>query len=348
VTATALGIGQRVGASGQEVLAAMVLGYEVAARIGQAITPGFSERGFHGSVITIFGGAVAAGRLLRLTPRQQAQALAIAATSIGGLYAAANSSEAREYHAGLSAMLGIEAALAAGKGFAAEEAIFETRRGFFDTFGARDVEQVTRRLGESWEIATHMAIKLMPGAHPYHAAAEAAAQAATDGNVAPDEIVSITVAARSMGRELVYHPTDLVGMAHSLPYFVAAAAVDRSFTWVHATPEKVLDPVIGRVQDLVRLDPVAERHVEIGRTCGGMVTIETRSGQRVGCTVEAPRGSGLGGIAWAEVDAKYRALLGAAHLPNWRIETSLAAIHALAAATDVNVVTDSLSQNIQR
>ncbi len=341
-TATALGVGQRVGATGREVLAAMVLGYDVAARIGQSITPGFSERGFHGSVITIFGGAVAAGRLLRLTLPQQAQALAIAATSIGGLYAAANTSEAREYHAGLSAMLGVEAALTASRGFRAEEAILETRRGFFDTFGAHDVDQVIRGLGESWEITTHMAIKLMPGAHPYHAAAEASARAAAEANVAPDEIARITVAARSMGRELVYHPTDLVGMAHSLPYFVAAAAVDRTFTWVHATPDKVLDPLIGRVQDLVRLDPVAQRHVEIGRTCGGAVTIETRSGQQVTRTVQAPRGSGLGGIAWADVDAKYRALLGAARIPDGRIESSLASIHALASADDVDAVADRL------
>jgi 2-methylcitrate dehydratase PrpD len=52
----------------------------------------------------------------------------LSATSIGGLMAAANTSVAREYHAGLAAMLGIQAALAAQRGYKAEESILETRR----------------------------------------------------------------------------------------------------------------------------------------------------------------------------------------------------------------------------
>ncbi len=166
-------------------MAALALGYEVAGRIGGVITPGYSERGFHGCVITIFGGAVAAAKLLNLPPTNVARALALAATSIGGLYAAANTSVAREYHAGLSTMLGVEAAVAAAKGFAVDETILEAPRGFFDTFGAIDRESVTHSLGESWEITSHLAIKLVPGAHPYHAAAEAAVDGCLCGKRAP-------------------------------------------------------------------------------------------------------------------------------------------------------------------
>ena len=52
---------ERTGASGQEVLAAIVLGYEAAGRIGEAVTPGLRMRGFHGCLVAIFGGAVASG-----------------------------------------------------------------------------------------------------------------------------------------------------------------------------------------------------------------------------------------------------------------------------------------------
>ena len=112
------------------MLAAIVIGYEAAGRIGEAITPGFRARGFHGCLVATFGGAVAAGRLLHLDAAQLAQAIALSATSIGGLMAAANTSVAREYHAGLAAMLGIQAALAARRGYRAEESILETRNGF--------------------------------------------------------------------------------------------------------------------------------------------------------------------------------------------------------------------------
>jgi len=171
VTTTSIAMAERTGASGREVLGAMVLGYEVAGRIDEALTPGRRERGFHGSIATIFGGAVAAGTLLKLTQGQMTQAIALAATSIGGLGVAANTSVAREYHAGLSAMLGINAALAAHKGFVAEERVLEMPRGFFSAYGGDHLEDVTKDFGKVWDITTDMAIKLVPGGHPHHATA---------------------------------------------------------------------------------------------------------------------------------------------------------------------------------
>ena len=114
LVATSLAMAERTGASGQDVLAAIVLGYEASGRIGEAVTPGLRTRGFHGCLVSIFAGAVATRRT-GLDPSRMAQAIALSATSIGGLMAAANTSVAREYHAGLAAMLGVHAALAAQK-----------------------------------------------------------------------------------------------------------------------------------------------------------------------------------------------------------------------------------------
>ena len=173
LVASALAIAERTGASGEEVLTAIVLGYEAAGRIGEAITPAFRSRGFHGCLVAIFAGAVAAGRLLQLDPTRMAQAIALSATSIGGLMTAANTSVAREYHAGLATMLGIQAALAAQRGYRAAESILEARQGFFEVYGgiegALGGTSVTHDLGQSWDIITDMAIKLVPGGHPYHA-----------------------------------------------------------------------------------------------------------------------------------------------------------------------------------
>src|SRR5215813_7555317 len=193
VSTTSIAMAERTGASGSDVLAAMVLGYEIAGRIDDALTPGRSERGFHGSIATIFGGAVAGGTLLDLIEGQMTQAIALAATSIGGLMVAANTSVAREYHAGLSAMLGVHAALAAHKGYVAEESVLELPRGFFSAYGGDHLEDVTKDLGASWDITTDMAIKLVPGGHPHHAAAEAAANAAIAGDVDPRDVASIVL-----------------------------------------------------------------------------------------------------------------------------------------------------------
>ena len=40
-------------------------------------------------------------------------------------------------------------------------------------------------------------------------------------------------------------------MAHSPAYFAAAGAADRDFSWIHASPEKIGDPVIHRLIDKV-------------------------------------------------------------------------------------------------
>ena len=117
-------------------------------RLAEAITPRFRAQGFHGCLVAIFAGAVATGRLLGLDAAHMAQAIALSATSMGGLAAAANTSVAREYHAGLAAMLGIRAALAAQKGYVAEESILETRQGFFEVYGGADGVGILRDLGQ--------------------------------------------------------------------------------------------------------------------------------------------------------------------------------------------------------
>ena len=91
-----------------------------------------------------------------------------------------------------------------------------------------------------------MAIKLGPGGHPYHALAEAAANAAKRSGYPPEAIESITVS-RPGFTALTgpLHPTDLIGMAHSPAYFLAAGAADRDFSWVtrrqrrSATPSSI-------------------------------------------------------------------------------------------------------------
>jgi 2-methylcitrate dehydratase PrpD len=341
--ATSLATAERTGASGQEVLAAIVLGYEAAGRIGEAVTPGFRSRGFHGCLIAIFGGAVATARLLRLDAAAMAQAVALSATSIGGLMAAANTSVAREYHAGLAALLGVHAALAAQKGYIAEDGIFETRQGFFEVYGGTDGASVTRDLGRDWDIITDMAIKLVPGGHPYHALAEAAANAARAGNIAPHEVDSITlsrpdVTALSGPR----HPTDLIGMAHSPAYFLAAGVADKDFSWVHATEAKITDPVIRQLIDKVRVGAPPTENVARYRQ-GATVTIRTQDGRTFTSTVYAPKGAGVPGIDWADVDAKYRTLVPRAKVSDRQVAASLQVIHDFRHVTHVSALLDLLA-----
>jgi 2-methylcitrate dehydratase PrpD len=346
ISTTSVALAEKLGLGGRQVLRAMVLGYEVAGRIDEALTPGRMQRGFHGSVSTVFGGAVAAGTLLSLDQERMTHAIALAATSIGGIAISADTSWAREYHAGLSAMLGINAALAAQRGFRAEPAVLDAPRGFLSAMNGQAIGEIAQGLGESWDIVTDMAIKLMPGGHPFHAIAEAAADAAIKGDVDPDAVDRIVLSAAQLADwHGPTHPTDLVGAAHSVVYFAAAAVADRGFRWEHIDPAKMSDPVIRRLLDRVVLDPhPAPLPDRFPHRHGGTVTIVLKDGRRFSSTCKAPRGSGPRGVEWADVDAKYRRLVALSGLAPDAIEASLASVHAFEAVDDVAALTRGLAR----
>ena len=333
VTSTALATGERTGASGRAILAAMVVGYEATGRIGAATRAG--EVGIHTGVVTIFGAAVTAGRLLHLDHTQMTHAIALAATSIGGISAASSTSLAREYDAGLAVTLGMTAALAAQKGFRAEPRILEMPRGFFEVYRGVDTESVTRDLGAAWDVTTDMAIKLIPGGHPNHGAIYAAEEAARMAHVRPEDVEAIEVRWPEYHGWL--HPTDLVGVAHSVTYAVACAVADGAYSWGHTAEAKIHDPVIWALQERVRGGEAPANAAELLRGRGGMVTIRTKAGAEFTAVVKAPRGSAPTGVAWGDVDAKYRALAPLA-LPAARVEESLRAIHAFDAAPDAHAL----------
>ena len=345
LTATALALAERTGANGEAVLAAIVLGYELAGRIIDAI-PKVRARGFHGSTVAIFAATGAAGRLLRLDAEQMTHAVALAATSTGGLVKAADTSTAREYHAGLATVNGIQAARAAERGYRAEERILEMPLGFFEAFGGEDgaaaAAVALRDLGRSWDIATDMAVKLVPGGHPYHALAEAAANAARDGNIDPEVVESITVSRPGMTTLTgPPHPANLIDMAHSPAYFLAAGVADREFSWMHAGPAKIADPVIHRLIDKVRVGPPPSENTARYRQ-GATVTIRTTDGREVTSTVYVPKGAGILGIDWADIDAKYRTLVPLSGLPEHQIEASLDVIHRFRNIADMSELTGLL------
>jgi 2-methylcitrate dehydratase PrpD len=172
-----------------------------------------------------------------------------------------------------------------------------------------------------------MAIKLVPGGHPYHAFGEAAANAARDGNIAASDVESITISRPGFTKlSGPLHPANLIDMAHSPAYFAAAGVADKAFGWIHASDAKIADPIIHGLIDKVRVgSPPTEDAVRYRQ--GATVTIRTHDGRTSTSTVHLPKGAGALGISWSDVDAKYRTLVPTSGLPGGRIEESLALIH---------------------
>ncbi|SPB14825.1 MmgE/PrpD family protein [Caballeronia novacaledonica] len=341
--AAAMAVGEARGASGAEIVEAIIVGYEIAGNINTAMIGGLQRKGFHGCVVATFAAAAAAARLLNLSRDAAAHALSLAATSMGGLHAAAATSLAREYHAGNAAMMGVYSAQAAGLGYEAELGTFEMKRGFFETLGGEhDASAVIDQLGSKWSILTELGIKMVPGGSPFHAVAEAAALAAREGELDVTDIHHISFTLPDYPFPGPKNPTDLIGIAHSPFYFAAAGAADQDYSWPHAFPEKISDPRIRSLFDRVtRVDyDVPDKNLY---KSGAIVKIETNDGRVIERSIRFPKGAAVRGIEWDQVESKYRALMpyGGANVD--AIDRSFQLIRGLTALDDIKVLVDTLN-----
>ncbi len=164
VVPAALAMAQATRATGADLVAALVAGYEVALRIGRDHTMDLSARGFRTTpAYGVFGAAAAAARLSHLDGARTAHALALAANMAAGLreYAEAGS-EDYAYQAGFGAQSGIVAARLAAAGATAAASALDGKAGFFRAYGepGRQYERrLAADLGASFEL---MAVTCKP------------------------------------------------------------------------------------------------------------------------------------------------------------------------------------------
>lgn len=160
VIPAALAIGEELGASLEEVITAMVAGYEVYARIGVLVSPDLLKRGFHPhGTLSNFGAAAVAAKLRKFDAETTLHALAIALSHTSGTteYTSTGGSIKR-IHAGIGTRNGMVAADMARAGITGPRAPFSGNKGFFKTFIQRaPAEDAAQRfaLDRPFEIATN-------------------------------------------------------------------------------------------------------------------------------------------------------------------------------------------------
>ena len=163
VVPAALAVAEREKRSGADLLAAIVLGIEVACRVSTAIGPSYLySRGQHPTCVAGgFGSAAAAGYLLGLDPPSLRKAWGLTGTQASGLLAWETdpSENSRPFNPGIASRNGVTAAVMASFGFGGPPDIFE---GKFNIFGAFSDDPrpnvLVDRLGERFSI-NELAIK---------------------------------------------------------------------------------------------------------------------------------------------------------------------------------------------
>jgi 2-methylcitrate dehydratase PrpD len=165
VVSTALGVGEQERASGEEVLTAAVIGYELVGRIMRA-TGRFTVSSFRPSpVFTTFGAAATAGKLMKLKKQALANAIGYASSLAPGTTNEVWWSGTMEamFQAGMSARVGLLSATLAESGATASSQALEGKDGFFRCWGdgSEKTEQALDNLGKDF-VLSRMRIKAYP------------------------------------------------------------------------------------------------------------------------------------------------------------------------------------------
>ncbi len=154
VVSAAFALAEHIGSSGRELIDAVVLGADVACRVGNMIYPDHYDRGWHITGSTgMLGAAAACARLLGLDARKTAMALGIAASQPIGVREQFGTMT-KPFHPGGAARVGLTAALFAKHGFTASPRAIEAPRGLAQTFSTKcDWREIESELGTRFEIA---------------------------------------------------------------------------------------------------------------------------------------------------------------------------------------------------
>ncbi len=229
-----LAVAEAVDASGEQLLRALVIGYEATARISLAMGTDASHHGFHKtSVVGPVASAIAAGCVLRLNAAQLTCAAGIAASMASGIksyVASGGGGMVKRMHAGWAASSGVRAALLARDGFTGPSGAVDGRYGLLDVFGgtAADPEALTKGLGESWAI-NEVWFKVYPLCGWIQGVVQLLGAMRGEINqgrpLAPDQIKKVVIGTSRFAVNGNSNPTpaDTMDAQYSIPYCAALA-----------------------------------------------------------------------------------------------------------------------------
>ena len=241
VVPAALAAAEMTGASGADLLAAVVIGFETCCRLGMALDPtAHYARGFHPTATAgNFGAAAAAGRLLGLDPAGMESAFGVAASQASGsLQFLVNGAWNKRYQVGEAAMKGLMAATLAREGFRGAADAIDGKHGFLTGYSdGADPARATAGLGQVWE-TMRIGVKPYPACRYTHAAIDGLLHLCAEHGWKAEDIEAVTVGLHRNGITLVGAPLDekrrarsIVEGQFSMPFAVAAALLRGRFGW---------------------------------------------------------------------------------------------------------------------
>lgn len=318
--------------SGPELLLGLILGNEIEARIGLAISPRHYSLGWHiTSTCGIFGAAAGSGKLLGLDPAKMVWAFGAAATQSSGLCECLGTA-AKSASVGNAARNGLWSALLAEKGFDGPPEPLNGVQGFYNAMGVPpDLSLVTDGLGESWQIM-ETAYKPYPCGFVINPVLDCVLDWRRDNPQA--EVTRVVVRGHPLLADRTDRPQVTTGRLSqvSVQHAVAAALVTGKAGLDQFGDACVNDPRVAVLRGKVEVVRDASFS-----TIAAAVDITTADGKNHALSTAAARGSDVNPMSDSGLEDKLRAAA-AGWNPSHDIEPLIGAVWALDKSPDVSTL----------
>ncbi|MDQ0571853.1 2-methylcitrate dehydratase PrpD [Variovorax paradoxus] len=311
VIAPALAVAQSIGASGAQLLTAVVAGYEVGIRVGEFLGRSHYKTFHTTATAGTLAAAAAVGLLLNLTPQRMLHAFGSAGTQSAGLWEfLRDAADSKQLHCAHAAASGLMSAYLAQDGFTGAAKVLEGAQGLGVGMSSdADPARLTDRLGTRWALA-ETSFKFHASCRHTHPAADALLQVMTQHKLKPADVTRVTThvhqgAIDVLGRVTV--PATVHQGKFSMGTVLGLIAVhgraglgefDRDF----------LAPEVAAFRDKVAMQLDAEVDTAYPARWIGKVSVETADGRTLQGRVDEPKGDPGNTLSRAEIEDKMQRL----------------------------------------
>jgi 2-methylcitrate dehydratase PrpD len=258
-----LAMSERSGATGRELIEAVILGYEIAARVGLYGGHSFFT-GCYTFICHVFGSAVAGAKILGFDAERTMNAISIAAQNAPipfvGKASESPTSWIKYYDAGLTAWVGIVSCLLAKGGYKGISTLFEGNDGYWNAMRSTkpNYKALTDQLGKKWWIM-EAAIKPYPCCRYNHNPIDMFNKIIKEHNIGLEEIESITFRtlpkiADPIRQWAEHDPRDSYGAMFSIPHCIAMAAFKVPIGPQWQSADKINEPEVREFRKKVKLE----------------------------------------------------------------------------------------------
>ena len=319
----ALAVGEHLGSSGREFLAAFVLGYEVAGRLASGFTP--RPLAHQNGQVSLLAAAAAGARLHGLDAGGVSSAMRIATTllltpSYTNAVAGATTLNVAGGMSGFAAALAPELSLA---GFTAQPDAIEEALGSLVGSGF-EPDGLLDELGTVWQI-TRNYFRLYACCNPIHPALDCLAAALAELRPHPEEVERIEVATYRFASVMRNpDPPNYFASKYSLPHAAAAMVVRGGAGFSQLDDSALADPVIRALRRRVQISEDPAMSALVPRLRPARVTVTLSDGRQATHSRDSHRGDFNERFSEAEIRAKFRELAGTVLTPDGAAEVERA------------------------